>query len=470
MVLKFEQRNFGEAGPLEVIRLNLGPSGLHIEQLLILRNKVQDLLAGLTQDSIVTTTDTVSTCLRFFLKHRQDSHSLKEMNLPKMGSSLPIYLQLHLRPDPKQQVEEDLEKASAILKLDELSEGNSFRLLFELFSFTLEHHLELGDFLENSRKDPEPPPPPLLSRQCGVCGTEASENFCSSCVIFFQTSQPTEVESWECQDQAGYCSIIDTFQFKQNQLIFTSNDGKTLQYVTNRNVLCKLCRYKRCKTMGMTKSPAVEIPADHLEEVDDLQERNGKKRTSVDQEEGEGSCIVCRSTLGVNLLGICSPCQMFLSDSVEESSQDTISCMRGSDCQVTASKTVAFAACTGCWMERMKQLGILKAFQSQLSQKEQPCSVCSRQGGQMYQSQTCCTQCKNFFLRCAKSKCFKDFVCSGDCLGIGVCPACWWKRCVQVGLYSVYKGYGPVLETKGPNSTTVANVSTLLNGKTVKIN
>ena len=100
--------------------------------------------------------------------------------------------------------------------------------------------------------------------------------------------------------------------------------------------------------------------------------------------------------------------------------------------QVTASKTVAFAACTGCWMERMKQLGILKAFQSQLSQDEQvilnsthwrgvlilsesfnvsvsslvshqihfknqlhplqPCSVCSRQGGQMYQSQTCCTQ------------------------------------------------------------------------------
>ena len=45
------------------------------------------------------------------------------------------------------------------------------------------------------------------------------------------------------------------------------------------------------------------------------------------------------------------------------------------------------------------------------------------------------------------------------------------KMCLfKVGLYSVYKGYGPVLETKGPNSTTVANVSTLLNGKTVKIN
>ena len=90
MVLKFEQRSFGEAGPLQVLRLNLGPSGVHIEHLLKLRKKVkkmslsdssivlqvQDLLAGLTQDSIVTTTETVSTCLRFFLKHCQVKHKL----------------------------------------------------------------------------------------------------------------------------------------------------------------------------------------------------------------------------------------------------------------------------------------------------------------------------------------------------------------------------------------------------------
>ena len=51
--------------------------------------------------------------------------------------------------------------------------------------------------------------------------------------------------------------------------------------------------------------------------------------------------FLVRSMLGVNVLGICSPCQMFLSDSVEESSQDTISCMRGSDCQVVALFVVA---------------------------------------------------------------------------------------------------------------------------------
>ena len=33
-------------------------------------------------------------------------------------------------------------------------------------------------------------------------------------------------------------------------------------------------------------------------------------------------------------LGIVVGCWLFLSDSVEESSQDTISCMRGSDCHV----------------------------------------------------------------------------------------------------------------------------------------
>ena len=41
MVLKFEQRSFGEAGPLEVLQLNLGPSGVHIEKLLKLRKKVK---------------------------------------------------------------------------------------------------------------------------------------------------------------------------------------------------------------------------------------------------------------------------------------------------------------------------------------------------------------------------------------------------------------------------------------------
>ena len=128
--------------------------------------------------------------------------------------------------------------------------------------------------------------------------------------------------------------------------------------------------------MGMTNPAAVELPeklsANHLEGVDGVKERlgNGHKRLSVDEAEEE-ACIVCRyvqdrprprprphshlhphfiftflvrSMLGVNVLGICSPCQMFLSDSVEESSQDSISCMRGSDCQVVVVDVVVAIA------------------------------------------------------------------------------------------------------------------------------
>ena len=87
------------------------------------------------------------------------------------------------RPDPKKQVEEDLEKATAILKIDQ-SEGSSYRLLHELFTFALDHHLELATFLE-SREDPPSPPP-----QCGVCGTETSGSgpVCSACVTFYQVA------------------------------------------------------------------------------------------------------------------------------------------------------------------------------------------------------------------------------------------------------------------------------------------
>ena len=260
---------------------------------------MQDILAGLTQDSIVTTTETVSTCLRFFLQHCQVKLELfsvvhcfefsrvhtcwRKSIFQSWVQAYPstcnfisgkVFLNLSLindshlpRPDPKKQVEEDLEKASAILKINDQSEGNSYRLLHVLFTFTLEHHLKLVDFLDTKDDPPSPPP------QCGVCGAEASEqeNFCSACVTFyqvdlsvliptltlffvfflnvglqlflFQTSQPNEMEVWECQDQAGYCAIMDSFQYKHNRLCFTSPEGKTLQYVTNRNVLCKLCRF-----------------------------------------------------------------------------------------------------------------------------------------------------------------------------------------------------------------------------------
>ena len=59
------------------------------------------------------------------------------------------------------------------------------------------------------------------------------------------------------------------------------------------------------------------------------------------------------------------------------------------------------------------------------------------------------------------------------------CPICpnENKMCLlKVGLYSsgssmVYnKVYGPVLQTKAPTTTPLANVASLINAKTVKIN
>ena len=82
-----------------------------------------------------------------------------------------IYDSHLFRPDPKKQVEEDLEKASAILKIDDdqSSEGNSYyRLLHELFTFALEHHLDLAAFLDI--KDDDPPSSP--SPQCHLEGVD----------------------------------------------------------------------------------------------------------------------------------------------------------------------------------------------------------------------------------------------------------------------------------------------------------
>jgi len=234
--------------------------------------------------------------------------------------------------------------------------------------------------------------------------------------------------SWHCKKQAGYCSVLDTFQYHGRRLYYSNNLGQCRQYVENCNMVCKKCRFRRCEAVGM-KRP------------------QGDKKEGKEEKEGREGCAVCTSSLQTNRLGICQPCQMFLTDSVEENSQDSISCMRGGGCQVTATKTVAFSACTGCWMAKMKELGVLRAYLAKVAEDQrEKCVVCCKRTDQAYQGQPCCPQCKKFFLRCAKSKCFKDFICSGgtgnSCAGVGSCSQCWWSKCVKMGLYSLYKGFG----------------------------
>ena len=204
-------------------------------------------------------------------------------------------------------------------------------------------------------------------RQCGVCGAvaEGAEPWCSSCATFHDSVRPEEVSGWQCQQQPGYCAVLDTFRYRDHQLYFTSPSGEVLQYVTNCHVLCRKCRYSRCEAVGRKRAPGCQEKA--------------------------ALCVVCRSGLPVNSLGTCSPCQMFLSDSVDESSQDSIACMRGNDCLVTAAKTVGFSACTGCWMARMKQQGVLGAFLQQEEQKA-TCCVCDRKTDETHSGRPCCAQ------------------------------------------------------------------------------
>ena len=91
-----QPRNLGDVGPLQVLRLGLGPAGRQVQDLLLLRDRVQALLAGLCPDLPLTTTSTVTTCLQFFLKQTQHRRASLEEALDE-SPGFPIYLQLHLR-------------------------------------------------------------------------------------------------------------------------------------------------------------------------------------------------------------------------------------------------------------------------------------------------------------------------------------------------------------------------------------
>ena len=109
------------------------------------------------------------------------------------------------------------------------------------------------------------------------------------------------MSGWRCQMQGGYCALINTFQYRNNMLFYTSREGEMKQYVSNCNVLCKKCRFRRCQEM-----------------------MNDTETSAA----AGGCCVVCRSNQDLVELGICSKCFEFMTDSVTESSHSAMTCTK----------------------------------------------------------------------------------------------------------------------------------------------
>ena len=69
------------------------------------------------------------------------------------------------------------------------------------------------------------------------------------------------------------------------------------------------------------------------------------------------------------------------------------------------------------------------------------CVVCDRVCTSVYREKILCTICKKFFLKCVKSRCYKDFCCANDSTcdmkHKSRCSFCWWSKCVFEGLTNV---------------------------------
>ena len=66
------------------------------------------------------------------------------------------------------------------------------------------------------------------------------------------------------------------------------------------------------------------------------------------------------------------------------------------------------------------------------------CVVCDRDCTSVFKDKIVCAVCKKFFLKCVKSRCYKDFCCaddsSCDMSHKSRCSFCWWSKCVISGL------------------------------------
>jgi len=575
MVLQLCPRPLGEAWRDEVVTLELKGNVEQLKSLFSLRDRVQDLLSSLSDEERLTGMETIALSCEFYLMFTRDPNEKvkttafkvgpKEM-IPRQGqkntTQYPVKLKLVAKPEMKKRVIDNF--TALLVFLRDKYRGtdvkvNFYLMLVETFLYVLAKKDEIGDYF-GGKSTPEASE--LLKpkaqdckqveedRRCSVCGCAAIWKCsgvicCSKCRKFFFKTSAKEQESWTCQNQAGYCSILHKLQYIEERLFFPSTDGSLQPYISQSSALCPKCRYKRCIQLGMIPpvkkelSPNLESSSrmdlaspDSLSSPEPSSFKVGSPSTSILKASSPSSsilsslkiepsslstseikdsvlsltssvisssssssvskCVICLGVDGIASFhgrNLCQYCRMFLNDSIDENTYSTLSCENNSKtCVIDSRGTQNYSTCPGCWIEKMKGLGVLESAilannVEDISQVEDEknkhseekvklnhledevqttiCSICLKETIESFCGLLCCQNCKKFFLKSLKSRCYKDYCCSraeGGWMGVGgiigegnqqessgcslktksPCQQCRWKKCVSTGLKDKY--------------------------------
>ena len=164
---------------------------------------------------------------------------------------------------------------------------DNFFIFHQALLFAGEHDEKFRDFavLHSSQGEvdhhqngngsaPELPVNPSSPRHCFVCGSvllprpfsyfseAVADKVCQKCVRFAETFSHSAASS-KCQAQGGFCALMATFEYQAGVLHYRGRDGQRRQYVSNCNVLCRVCRFRRCVMAGLQGDTA-QVSAQEL--------------------------------------------------------------------------------------------------------------------------------------------------------------------------------------------------------------
>ena len=132
---------------------------------------------------------------------------------------------------------------------------------FRDFAVLHSSHTEAGQHQNGNGTAPDHEANSSSKRHCFVCGSvllprpysyfseAVADKVCQKCVRFAETFSHSA--SSKCQAQGGFCALMDTFEYQGGVLYYRGRDGVRRQYVSNCNVLCRVCRFRRCVMAGL---------------------------------------------------------------------------------------------------------------------------------------------------------------------------------------------------------------------------